>query len=196
MPYDLMQDVSNAVLLQHFAEGNAMAARVLTTRLLPRVLTHATRLLGNRADAEDIAQEAMLRLWTIAPEWREGEAQVTTWLYRVVGNLCVDRLRKRGREMIGDVSEIRPMPDTSPGAEAMMQEQARANALQAALLQLPERQRQAVVLRHLEGLGNPEIGTIMETSVEAVESLIARGRRALIRILQDQKEALGVWADG
>ena len=131
----------------------------------------------------------MLRLWRVAPDWRQGEAQVTTWLYRVVANLCTDRLRRRGR---GAPLEDAPEPEDPAATPADgMQERARADALQLALNALPERQRQAVVLRHIEELGNPEIAGIMEISVEAVESLIARGKRALAVQLTDRKEELG-----
>src|SRR6056297_3181223 len=92
---DPFAQAPDAALLVAFANGEHQAARVLTARLLPRVLAQATRMLGTRSEAEDVAQDAMLRLWKIAPEWRQDEAQVTTWLYRVVANLCTDRLRKR-----------------------------------------------------------------------------------------------------
>ena len=76
--------------------GDRLAARALTERLVPRVLGYASRMLGgDRAEAEDVTQEAMLRLWRMAPDWRPGEAQVSTWLYRVVTNLCTDRQRAR-----------------------------------------------------------------------------------------------------
>ncbi|MCZ0811776.1 MAG: RNA polymerase sigma factor [Pseudomonadota bacterium] len=188
MPLDAMNDISDDALLVLFANGDRAAARALTLRLTPRVLAHAQRLLGSPAEAEDVAQEAMLRLWKVAPEWRQGEAKVTTWLYRVVANLCTDRLRK-GHSL---PLEAAPEPiDTSRGPAAALQGAARAEALQRALGGLPERQRQAVVLRHLEDMGNPEIAGIMDISVEAVESLLARGRRALAAELAGQRAELG-----
>ena len=95
MPFDALNEVSDEALLVAFGNGDRHAARALTQRLTPRVLGYATRLLGDRTEAEDVAQDAMLRLWRIAPDWRQGEAKITTWLYRVVSNLCTDRLRKR-----------------------------------------------------------------------------------------------------
>lgn len=189
MPLDAESDLSDEALMVLFANGDGAAARSLTARLLPRVLAHAYRLLGNRAEAEDVAQEAMLRLWRIAPEWRQGEAKVTTWLYRVVANLCTDRLRRSHRTAPLEAAPEPRDPAATPAQE--MQERARADALQAALAQLPERQRQAVVLRHIEGLGNPEIAEIMEITVEAVESLTARGKRALSALLKDRQDELG-----
>jgi RNA polymerase sigma-70 factor (ECF subfamily) len=189
MPLDAMQDITDEALLVLFANGDRAAARALTLRLTPKVFGHAVRILGNRAEAEDVTQEALMRLWRIAPEWRQGEAQVTTWLYRVVANLCTDRLRRAGRGVALDA-----VPEPQDGAAApfdQMQAKARVDALQMALNALPERQRQAVVLRHIEGLGNPEIAEIMEISVDAVESLTARGKRALSAALAGQREELG-----
>ncbi|MFK7835388.1 MAG: RNA polymerase sigma factor [Sulfitobacter sp.] len=182
-----------AALLHRYAAGEAAAARLLAARLTPRAYGHALRVLGDRAGAEDVAQEAMMRLWRVAPNWRRGEAKVTTWLYRVVANLCTDQLRKRRTTPLDEAD----MPaDGAPGAEAQMQQTARVDALQAALDTLPDRQRQAVVLRHIEGLANPEIAAILEVGVEAVESLTARGKRALKQALEGQRDALGFSDEG
>ncbi len=183
----------DAALLVAFANGDTQAARILTARLLPRVLGQATRMLGSRDAAEDVAQEAMIRLWKTAPEWRQGEAQVSTWLYRVVANLCTDRLRKR-RGNVG-MDQIAEPLDETPSVTAQMQEQRRMGALSNALAALPERQAQAVSLRHLEGLSNPEIAQIMDISVRSVESLTARGKRALADLLAGQKDELGYQDD-
>ncbi|SDI17362.1 RNA polymerase sigma factor [Lutimaribacter saemankumensis] len=188
MPFDAMDDVPDEALLTLFANGDGTAARALTLRMTPRVMAHAYRLLGDRDEAEDVAQEAMMRLWRIAPEWRQGEAKVTTWLYRVVANLCTDRLRRRRGV---DLDAVPEPEDDAPGAEQGLLQQARADALQMALGLLPERQRQAVVLRHIEGLSNPEIAEIMEIGVEAVESLTARGKRALSDALASRRAELG-----
>jgi len=179
---------ADAVLLRRYVAGDAAASRLLANRLLPRIYAHAARVLGDRAEAEDVAQDAMMRLWRIAPDWRMGEARVTTWLYRVVANLCTDRLRKRMTTPLDDVAEP---ADPAPSAATQMQQSARVDALQAALQILPDRQRQAVVLRHIEGMANPEIAAILEVGVEAVESLTARGKRALTAALADQRDALG-----
>ena len=192
MPFDAYADVSDEALLVLYANGDGDAARSLNVRLTPRAFGQAVRMLGDRAEAEDIAQEAMLRLWKIAPDWRQGEAKVTTWLYRVVANLCTDRLR-RSRSV--DLDSVPEPEDDRSDVAGEMQQAARMTALQDALAQLPERQRQAVVLRHIEGLGNPEIAEILEISTEAVESLTARGKRALTAILAGRREELGYTDD-
>lgn len=199
MPRDMqaeaLADAGDEVLLARYAAGDPAAARVLTARHVPRVLGYAARMLGDGAEAEDVAQEAMLRLWRAAPGWRSGEAQVSTWLYRVVTNLCTDRLRARRRRPAAALEDAPEVPDGAKGAEAGMIEGDRMAALQAALDALPERQRQAVVLRHIEGLGNPEIAAVMDIGVEAVESLTARAKRALSAILAGRRDELG-YGDG
>ena len=192
MALDHSIDISDDALLQLYANGDQAAARQLTLRLAPRAYKQAYRMLGVQADAEDVAQEAMMRVWKIAPEWRSGEAKVTTWLYRVVANLCLDRLRKVQSTSLDAIDE--PI-DPSPSAADDMQSNARLDALQAALIALPERQRQARVLRHIEELANPEIADVMEISVKAVESLTSRGKRALTQILKGRKAALGFEGD-
>ena len=193
MPLDALSDVSDEALLVLYANGDAVAARALTLRLTPRVMGFAARMLADRAEAEDVAQEAMLRLWRIAPDWRQGEAQVSTWLYRVVSNLCTDRLRRRRPAALDEVPEPE---DGTPGVVARMLDADRALALDQALAALPDRQRQAVVLRHLEGLGNPEIAQVMDIGVEAVESLVARGKRGLTSILSGRRADLGYDDEG
>ncbi|MCV2868794.1 RNA polymerase sigma factor [Defluviimonas sp. WL0002] len=181
-------DCADDDLLRLYGAGDPAAVRMLTDRLAPLAYRVALRMLGDAFEAEDIAQEAMLRLWRAAPGWQSGGAKVSTWLYRVVANLATDRLRRRRAAPLADAPDV---ADGQQSALAALVERDRAAALNEALLRLPERQRQAVVLRHLEGLGNPEIAEIMEVGVEAVESLTARGRRALAAALSGRREGLG-----
>lgn len=191
MTFDALHEteVPDGALLVAYANGDQDAARLLAARLAPRVLAQAYRMLGDQAEAEDVTQEALIRLWRIAPEWRQDEAQVSTWLYRVTANLCTDRLRKRRRNV--GIDSIAEPESNEPSVADQMQERSRLAALSEALSSLPERQAQAISLRHLEGLGNPEIAKIMDISVEAVESLTARGKRALAALLAGRKSELG-----
>lgn len=185
-----VQDDEEAVLLAAFAAGNHAAAVTLTERLTPRAFGLALRMIGDRAEAEDITQEAMIRLWRMAPDWEPGTAKVSTWLYRVVTNLCLDhKRRRRGRD--GNLDDAPEPADGAQSVAEQMQDAARGAALQWALDQLPDRQRLAVVLRHLQDLPNPRIAEVMEISVEAVESLTARGKRTLTQLLAGRKEELG-----
>lgn len=192
MPFDAQSDVSDDALLVLFANGDPMPARLLTLRLTPRILAFAQRMLGNRAEAEDVAQEAMLRLWRVARDWRQDQARVSTWLFRVTSNLCTDLLRRRRSVPLDRIAEPE---DAHPGALAGMIDQDRARALDQALKLLPDRQRQAVILRHLEGFTNPEIAEMMDIGVEAVESLTARGKRSLALALSGRREELGYDAE-
>ena len=189
MPLDAMTDLSDDALLVLYGNGDGLAASALTARLTPMVYRLAKRLLRNDADAQEITQEAMLKLWKMAPDWRQGEAKVSTWLYRVTTNLCTDRLRKKRPLGLDDIDEP---ADGAPAIETRLHTKTRLQALNQALDTLPDRQKQAVVLRHLEGLGNPEIASVLSISTEAVESLIARGKRALAGKLLGRKQELGL----
>ncbi|MEQ9040574.1 MAG: RNA polymerase sigma factor [Silicimonas sp.] len=190
-----LEDAPDEALLVAFANGDVMAGRTLLDRLAPRLYAHATRVLRDRAEAEDVVQEAMLRLWKTAPDWRQGEAKVSTWAYRVVVNLCTDRLRTRARRPQVALDSIEEPHAREMSAVERMTDSHRNASLDAALAGLPDRQRQAVVLRHIEGLSNPEIATIMDIGVEAVESLTARGKRALTAALAGRKDELGYGDD-
>ncbi|MFN3936203.1 MAG: RNA polymerase sigma factor [Gemmobacter sp.] len=189
MPFDRTDEADeDARLLARYAAGDPDAAVEIARRHLPRILGFARRMLADPAEAEDVAQDAMLRLWRAAPGWQAGQARLSTWLWKVVSNLCTDRLRRRRSIAIDAIAEP---ADPAPGALGALLQAQRVAALEAALAQLPERQRQAVVLRHIEGLANPEIAEIMEIGVEAVESLTARGKRTLSGLLFGQREELG-----
>ena len=112
---------------------------------------------------------------------------MSTWLYRVTRNLCIDRIRRRRPQV---AVEDAPEPaDPAPSVMERMAQTEESRAIARAIGALPERQRQAVVLRHFEGLSNPEIGDLLDCSVEAVESLLARARRQLAKRVMEDSEA-------
>jgi len=172
-------------LLARIAEGDAAAIRALVARKLSRVLGLAQRMLNDAGEAEDVAQEAFLRVWRQAPKWRSGEARFDTWLHRVALNLCYDRLRRRREILTDDPPEL---PDDAPPADHALEAQDTGRAVAAALAKLPDRQREAIVLCHYQELGNIEAAAVMGVTVEAVESLLSRGRRALRATLADLVE--------
>lgn len=188
MPLDSLKSASEDALLAAFGVGDRAAGLELTRRITPRLLAYATRVLGDRAQAEDVVQEAMLRLWRAAPGWQPGGAKPSTWAYRVTANLCIDHLRKKRALGLDDVAEP---ADPAPGAEDRMMHRLRHHALAEGLAQLPERQAMAVSLRHLDGMSNPEIAQVMDIGVEAVESLTARAKKKLGEILGKRKKELG-----
>ncbi len=197
MPLDAENALSDEILVARYAAGDRAAARILTLRLTPRILGYAIRHLGgDRAEAEDVTQESLLRLWRGAQDWPANSVQVLPWLYRVAGNLCIDRIRARVRRRSSPLDEAPDLADAGIGVEAQMIAGDRLTALDQALACLPERQRQAVVLRHIEGLTNPEIATVMDIGVEAVESLTARGKRALVAVLSARQAELGYDGEG
>lgn len=174
-------------LLVRFAEGDQSAARILAERHTGRVLAVATRMLNNPTDAEDVAQEALMRAWKHAADWRPGEAKFSTWLHKVAVNLCYDRLRKKRMKPLEDAPE--PVDDRASALDGMETDD-RLSVLKAAMMELPERQRAAIQLSHYEEKSNPETAEILGISVEAVESLLSRGRRALRTALADKRALL------
>lgn len=168
--------ISDDILVARVAAGDAAACRELTERHLGRILAFAYRMVGNHADAEDIAQEVFVRLWLHAARWRPEGARLTTWLHRVARNLCHDQYARRHEQALDDVAEPE---DARPSPSERLQAEDLARYVNAALATLPERQRAAITLFHYQGFGNAEAADIMDVTVEALESLLARGRRAL-----------------
>ena len=169
-------------LLGRVARGEAGAARAFTARKLPKVLALAGRMLGGSNEAEDVAQEAMIRAWKQAPHWRPGTARFDTWLHRVTLNLCYDRLRRR-REIATETPPEQIDEGPAPDRGLLAQDVGRRVA--AAMSALPDRQREAVALCHYQEKSNVEAAAVMGLSVDALESLLARGRRALRLSLVD-----------
>lgn len=163
-------------LVRRAGQGDRAAAQALMARHLPKMLTLARRMLGSQAEAEDAVQDAFLKLWTHAARWEPGKAKFETWLYRVTMNKCYDRLRKRPAASLDEAAEV---ADPAPQADSVLENVALAGEIEAALAALPERQKAAILLCHQQERGNIEAAEILGVSVEALESLLARGRRAL-----------------
>ncbi len=168
----------DAALMLRIGRGDAAAYRSVADQHLEAIMKYAQRLLRSPSEAEDVAQETFLRLWTDAASWTP-EARVSAWLHRIAHNLCMDRLRKM-REPLTDAVEQAPSADR-PGQ--LFARKQLAEQVDQVLHALPERQRAAITLVHYQGMTNPEAALVLGVGVEAVESLLSRARRTLRREL-------------
>jgi RNA polymerase sigma-70 factor, ECF subfamily len=174
-------------LLARVAAGESEAFRGLVDRHLPTVLAIARRMLRDDAEAEDVAQETMLRLWRNAAGLELGPHGVRPWLRRVASNLCIDRVRARRNT---SVMEEVPEESAPPTQFRQLAERELGARVDAALQALPERQRLAITLFHYEGMSQIEVGEVLGISDEAVESLLARARRTLKVALKEEWRGL------
>jgi RNA polymerase sigma-70 factor (ECF subfamily) len=163
-------------LMRALASGDPTAGRTLVETHLSHVLAVARRMLGDQMEAEDVAQDTFMRAWKAAARWEPGRAKVSTWLHRIAMNQCLDRLRKKKPEPLDPEFDA---PSDEPDPEIHLQREQMARRVDIAIHALPDRQRAAIVLSHYQGLSNPEAAAILDVSVEALESLLSRGRRAL-----------------
>jgi RNA polymerase sigma-70 factor (ECF subfamily) len=176
-----MDEQTDEALMARVAGGDRAAFNALTQRHAGPVVRLATHILRNQAEAEDVAQDALLRVWANAPRWKP-VAQFRTWLTRIVVNLCLDRKRRAiwlPLDNAGDVAD--PALDAAAQYEAGDDER----RLAAAIAQLPPRQRAAIVLTYSEGLSNADAAGILDTSVSAIETLLVRAKGSLRKILGD-----------
>jgi RNA polymerase sigma-70 factor (ECF subfamily) len=170
-----MEETADQVLMARIANGDEAAFRLLSRRHAARALGFAQRIVQNHASAEEVVQEALLRVWINAPRWRS-DAPFQAWFFRIVLNLCLNQKRRPAFVSLESAGEP---PD--PGPDAVRQIEAREldQAIAAAIDALPNRQRTAILLTYHEGLSNAETAALLDTSVSAVETLLARAKRTL-----------------
>ena len=172
---DVVYD-EDSELLDRLATGDEVAFRMLVERHIDRAYAIALRIVGNAADAEDVVQDTMLKIWSHRGRWQHGRAKFSTWLYRVVSNRCIDLRRKPRNENVETVPEV---ADGQPGAVEIIERNELNGMLELAMQRLPEQQRIAVILSYHENMSNGEIAQVMDTTVAAVEALLKRGRQQL-----------------
>ena len=170
-------------LMGRIGRADAAAYRIMADRYLAPITGFAERMLGNRAEAEDVAQDTFLKLWTEAVRWTP-RAKPSTWLYRIAHNLCIDRLRRR-RDDGADALDRQSAGDRP---NALLERKETAMKVAQALARLPNRQCAAITLVHYHGMGSTEAAEVLEVSVEALESLLSRGRRSLREQLESFNE--------
>ncbi len=162
--------------------GDEKAYRLVLRDQLPGISHYVTRMLGNPAEAEDITQEVFLRLWTQAGRFDSNKAKLATWLHNIAHNLCIDYFRKHNR-LVSENDFTESVGTDEPDMNHF--DSLRAKQIEAGMMQLPERQRTALVMCHYQGLSNKEAADILEVSVDALESLLSRARRKLKTLLSD-----------
>lgn len=180
-------------LLDRLALGEEAAFRLLVARHIDRAYAIALRILSSSADAEDVVQDTMLKVWTHRGRWQHGRAKFSTWLYRVVSNRCIDLRRKPRTENVDVVPEV---ADSKPDASSVIERAEMNSLLEAAMQRLPEQQRIAVILSYHESMSNGEIAGVMDTTIAAVESLLKRGRQQLRELLRrHERDIRGAFTD-
>jgi RNA polymerase sigma-70 factor, ECF subfamily len=174
---DVSYLASDHDLMAAVADGNVQAFSCLLGRHVRKMTALAQRITGNAGDADDIVQEAFLRLWSFASRWDpNGAGSVRTWLSRVVINLCLD---SRRRKLLVPLEEAGELVDPSRTGFDGVNTEDQHRVVQELLGQLPERQRAVVVLCYFEEMSGFEIASVLGLSVGAVESLLVRARRTL-----------------
>ena len=159
----------------------------LTTRYRRKLFATCYRMLGNPEEAEDAVQESFLKLWNYAASWDRKKAKLSTWLYTVTTNTCRDILRKR-RAILVEHDDNR-ISDDDEGPDVVEAKQ-RARIIKKAIQELPDRQRQALVLSYYQGMSHKEIGDIMDSTPKSIEGLVARARNDLKERLSALEEVL------
>ena len=162
-------------LMRRAGQGELPAYRQLVARHLDRSVAFSQRMLGSRADAEDVVQEVFLKVWEQAPSWQP-RAAFSTWLYRVLYNACLDHKRK---VVPFTVVEMEQLEDSSPTPDRQCEQSQQARQVQQALALLPARQRSALVLSYYDELSNQAAAEVMGVALGAFQQLLFRARQAL-----------------
>ncbi|PCJ22466.1 MAG: RNA polymerase [SAR86 cluster bacterium] len=174
-------------LMMAVCRGDQSAYQAVVKLHLKSISHYAFRILGNQKDTEDITQEAFLKLWTNAARWNPEKSKLTTWLHRITHNLCVDYIRKHSRVQTQDSFDENIESSEFDDADAD-ENNRKVKLLNEAIKQLPQNQRSALALCHYQGFSNKEAAAIMNISVKALESAIARAKRSLRQLVTEESD--------
>lgn len=180
-------ELDDETLVAHVAAADRGAYAVLVGRHAVRYRALAYRMVGDMAMAEDMVQDAFIKLWTNAARFDPAKAKFTTWFHRIVVNRCLDEKRKR---RVDPLPEGYDQADESANAEQQLETEGGNQQIAAALNALSERQRTAVTLSYFDGLSNIEAAEVMELNLKAYESLLVRARAKLREQLAGDKPGL------
>ncbi len=188
------------VLMDRMARGDTSALEILVRRHQDSVMSLIYRFVGDRLRAEDLSQEAFLRVWRAARGY-EPKAKFTTWMYRIVANLCLNEVKNPWRKRLFSLDRLGPaewepeeqegtseVQDDTPSPEEILLARERSRQLAAALGSLSKNQRMALILKRYYGLSYEEIAKILDCSVSAVDSLLVRGKRNLQKKLAHMRD--------
>ena len=181
-------------LIRKAGRGDAYAFEQLMTVHESKMYAVALRMCGNREDAQDCLQEAMLRVYRAISGFK-GQSSFSTWVYRITMNSCLDELRRRKSRAAVSLdsmleSGFAPSDESdTPEESSLRSEQKRA--LEKAIAQLPEDMRAAIVLRDIQGCSYDEIARALDANVGTIKSRISRGREKLRAVLSEQPELFG-----
>lgn len=176
-----MPELEDDKLIARIAAGDKPSFAAFLSRHLTSVVKFAARYTGNRADAEDIAQDTFTRIWQHAADWQPRGVTPRAWMYRISYNLCIDFLRKQRPTTSAEIIEFPAGPGDDPELQYVSGRQ--DQRLQQALTTLPQRQLTALTLCVWQGLSNKEAAACMDIKVDALESLLSRARRKLKQVL-------------
>lgn len=189
-----LAEADDDTLLERMKADDSEAYRLLVERHVDRAYALALRTLRNPSDAEDVAQDALVKAWTHRQSWQPGKAKFSTWLYRVVFNRCIDLRRMPSNSCLDEVAEPH---DDSPDSVSTIHRRQVYDRLGEAMAGIPDQQRAALTLSYFDDLGNAEIAEILGTTVQAVESLLKRGRQGLRdRLRRSERDIRQVFAEG
>ena len=190
------KEISSEELMAKIAKGGEDAFEILVNRHQTSILNLTYRFIGNRTQAEDLAQEVFIKVWQAAKSY-EPKAKFTTWIYRITANLCFNELKSARRKKWFSFSQSdedsraaveESLADSAPSAEDILLQKERSRQISNALQSLPENQRMALILKRYDGLSYQEIAQVIGRSVSAVESLLVRAKRTLQEKLKNYEK--------